>query len=448
MSYELLFRDRAEIERVQRDHFRATMALVAERHPHYRDVMAARGLSARDFAELDDLARLPLTTKDEYMRAPERFVLDTAGLDEEMRVVWDTMYTTGSTAGKPTPFISTAYDFYDILSLQRNMLLLRGVTREDVIANLFPLTRAPHGAWIRALHAAASLNVRTVAAMPGNPSPHLTVGNGLDEVVRIVERSRATVLWGVPSYLARVAERAAELQADFGPVRMLLVTGEGLTEAAREALVAGLARVGARAHVSISYGSTELQGGMIECTPGTGYHNPAPEQAHVDIVDPVTHASVPDGTPGLVVLTHLRRRGTLLLRYSLGDISTRTRERCPHCGAWTDRLTTMPRRVDALVKVKGMLVNPDVLVQALEATLGAQAFRAIVRKDGDGPIAPDVLEVRVAQTAPLDTARAAEIAARVQAAVSVTPRVVAVAPDALVDPSAAWKTKKFADQRG
>ena len=358
MSYELLFSDRAEIERVQRDHFRTTLALAAERHPHYRELFASRGLAAGDFAELADIARLPLTTKQEYMAAPERFVLDTAGLDEEMRVVWDTMYTTGSTAGKPTPFVSTAFDFYDILSLQRNMLLLRGVRRDDVIANLFPLTRAPHGAWIRALHAAASLSVRTVAAMPGNPSPHLHVGNATDEVVKIIESSRATILWGVPSYLARLAERAGELGADWRTVRMLFVTGEGLTEAARDALVAALARVGAQAKVSISYGSTELQGGMIECAPGAGYHNPAPEQALIEIVDPQTHAPLPDGEPGLVVLTHLRRRGTLLLRYSLGDISTRSRTRCPHCGAWTDRLTTMPRRVDALVKIKGICWPP------------------------------------------------------------------------------------------
>lgn len=447
MSYELLFRERAEIERVQRENLRATMALVAERHPYYRAILASRALGAVDFIEIADLAKLPLTTKVEYMRTPERFVLETAGLDEEMRIVWDTMYTTGSTAGTPTPFVSTSYDFYDILSLQRNMLKLRGVTADDVIANLFPLTRAPHGAWIRALHAAASLNIRVVAAMPGNPSPHLTVGNGLDEVVRIVARTRATILWGVPSYLARVAARAGELAADFSAVRMLFVTGEGLTEPARVALVDALASVGASAQVSISYGATELQGGMIECAPGTGYHNPAPEQALIELVDPATHAPVPDGTPGLVTLTHLRRRGTLLLRYSLGDVSTRTRERCPHCGAWTDRLTTMPRRADALVKVKGMLVNPDVLVQTLEAELGAQMFRAVVSKAGGGPLAPDVLEVRIAQADPLDPARAAAIAERVHAAIAVTPRVVAVAPDSLADPSAAWKTKKFVDTR-
>ncbi|UCE30536.1 MAG: hypothetical protein JSW68_10775, partial [Burkholderiales bacterium] len=242
MSYQLLFRDRAEIEHIQRENLRDTLALAAERHPYYRDLMRERGLAARDFAELADLARLPLTFKQQYMDAPERFVLDTSGLDEEMRIVWDTMYTTGSTAGRPTPFVSTTYDFYDNLALQRNMLLLRGVNRDDIIANLFPLTRAPHGAWNRALHAAASLSVRVVAAMPGHPSRFLQVGNGTDQVIAIVEASGATILWGVPSYLARLAERAGELGADWSKVRLLFVTGEGLTEAARSALVQSMAR--------------------------------------------------------------------------------------------------------------------------------------------------------------------------------------------------------------
>ncbi|UCE32143.1 MAG: hypothetical protein JSW68_04240, partial [Burkholderiales bacterium] len=206
---------------------------------------------------------------------------------------------------------------------------------------------------------------------------------------------------------------------------------------------------GAEAAVSISYGSTELQGGLVECAPGTGYHNPAPEQALIEIVDPATHAPVADGEPGLVVLTHLRRRGTLLLRYALGDVSSRTRERCPHCGAWTDRLTKMPRRVDALVKIKGTLVNPDVLVQALEGVLGAQAFRAVVLKDGTGPIAPDALEVRVAQPqgATLAPEHAEAIARAVHAAVSIMPRVVGVPAEALADPSAGWKSRKFVDAR-
>jgi phenylacetate-CoA ligase len=442
MSYELLFAGRAEIEEVQATYFAEMMDLVATRHPYYSAMLAGRDLRREDFGSLADLSRLPVTTKLAYMAAPEQFTLQTDGLAEEMRTVWDVMYTTGTSAGRPTPFVSTTYDFYRILELQRNMLRLRGVGADDVIANLFPVTRAPHGAWIRVLHAAASLNISVVSTMPGRPSEFFSVGNDTDEVVRIIARSRASVLWGVPSYIARVIERAIALGADFSAVRMVFVTGEGLGEAARSELVANLARVGAQAAISISYGSTETQGGMVECVAGAGYHNPAPDQIHIEMVDPQTQQPVADGEPGLVVITHLQRRGTVLIRYSLGDLSVRTREPCPHCGASTDRLIAMPRRADALVKVRGMLVNPAVLIEVLERELGARPF--LVSVEGGGTM--DLLRVRFAQTDAMPRVPE-QIGAKVREAIGVSAIVEVVPVEALVDPAGTWKMKKFVDQR-
>lgn len=448
MSQELLFAGRDVVEAAQESAFADMMDLVCERHPYYRDLLLQRGLVRADFRGLADLARLPVTSKSDYMREPERFVLQGEGLPEEMRTVWDTMYTTGSTSGRPTPFVSTSYDFYNILALQRNMLRLRGVTAADSIANLFPVTRTPHGAWIRALHAAAAFNIPVVATMPGNPSPYFDIGNDLDEVVRIVARHRATILWGVPSYMNRVVERATELGADFSAVRLVFVTGEAFSEAARGALLQALSRAGAsRAAISISYGATEMQGGMVECVPGAGYHNPVPDQVRIEVVDRDTHAPLPDGQPGLVLLTHLKRYGTVLLRYSLGDISARSRERCPHCGSSTERLMLMPRRADALVKIKGMLVNPEIMLETLEGELAGRAFQVVISSaDPGAPLSADVLTLHLA--GPRQDPLAERLALKVKDAVGVTPQVEFVATETLVDQSTSWKTKKFVDLRG
>lgn len=438
---ELLFASRAEIEAQQARRFAETMRRVAAGHAYYRRVLADRGLAAADFRSLDDLARLPLTRKEDYMREPDAFRLADASLPEEMRTVWDVMYTTGSSAGQPTPFVSTSYDFFRILELNRNMLRLRGVRGEDIIANLFPLTARPHGAFIRTMHAAASMNIRVAAALPGNPSPHFTLGHGLDEVVAIVARSRATILWGVPSYVRRVVARAEELGADFRPVRLAFVTGEGLGEPARAELTAALRRIGSPdAWVSISYGATEMQGGMVECAPGSGYHNPAPDQFHVAIVDPQSGAPVGDGESGLVTLTHLQRTGTVLLRYSLGDTSILSRERCAHCGSWTDRLVAMPRRADTLVKIKGTLVNPDVLVQAAESVLAGREFQFSIARGVQG----DVLTLKVSADA---AALAERLAQTVKQAAGVTPSVEVTDGAALADPSRGWKAKRVVDLR-
>jgi phenylacetate-CoA ligase len=210
---------------------------------------------------------------------------------------------------------------------------------------------------------------------------------------------------------------------------------------------AALAAAGAaRAQISISYGATELQGGLVECAPGTGFHNPLPAQMLFEVVDPVTQLPVPDGEPGWVVLSHLHRRGTVLLRYALGDTSVLTHEPCPHCGAVTDRLVQTPQRVDALLKIKGMLVNPAVVLQALDALLGATPYvvSVVPATPGQG-LAGDVMRLQTESQA--SDSLAQSLVQCVKQACGVTPQVQFVHAQTLMAQGASWKARKFVDLR-
>jgi len=446
--------DWAAIETARAALFGPTMDLVCRHHPRTRALMAQAGLTRADFRTPADLARLPVTTKADYAADPDACRLhlpdDDPAIPDEARTVWDVMYTTGSTSGRPTPFVSTSWDFLDILLLQRRMFALRDVRPDDRIANLFPLTRHPHGAFTRALHAAAAANLPVVSLLPGNPSPRFALGNDLDGVVDGLARTAPTILWGVPSYLRRVLARAAERGVALPSLRWAFVTGEGLSEGGREELTQRMRELGApAARVSISYGMTEIQGGLAECTPGSGYHNPLPEQIAFDVVDPVTHQAVPDGTPGLVLLSHLNRRGTVLLRFAVGDIVTRTREPCPHCGRVTERLLGQPRRADDLVKVRGMLVNPAAAVAAVETEPAVTDFRFTLAKESPAdPLSMDLLVLEVAAGAGAPPDLPARLTDRVKAAIGVTPQVRLVAAAALAPEAAgSWKAKRFVDLR-
>jgi len=437
----------AEIDAIRETNFAATMDALCRGHAALRDALAARKLTRADIRSLADLGRLPVTTKRDYADAPDRHRLRLDDLPDEMQTVWDVMYTTGSSSGRPTPFVSTTFDFYNILLLQRRMLEIRGVGPNDLIANLFPLTSRPHGAFIRVLHAGAAMNIPVVSALPGNPSPYFTLGNELDAVVDVLVRSAPTILWGVPSYMRRVLERARERQVKLPRVRLVFVTGEGVSEAGRDELLVRLRELGAPAPaVSVSYGMTEIQGGLVECRAGTGYHNPVPEQFYFEIVDPETHAPVPDGTPGLILLTHLHRRGTVLTRYAIGDITVRDRNPCPGCGRATDRFVAMPYRADDLVKIKGMLVNPAVAIAAVEADTGVVDFQLTAENtDPSSALAMDLLRLRVAPRSGAGPDLAARLAERVKRAVGVTPVVELVAAAELS--TGAWKAKRFVDLR-
>jgi phenylacetate-CoA ligase len=435
------------IAAARRTAFAATSALAATRHELTRRRMAAAGLSPADLAAPEDLARLPLTTKAELTAEPEAARLDLEGLDlpEAERTVWDVMHTTGSSGGRPTPFVSTTSDFWDILLLQRRMLEIRGVGAGDSIANLFPLTLHPHGAFLRVLHAAAALHIPVTSALPGQPGAGFPAGQALDQVVETLTRTRPSILWGVPSYLRRVVARAAELGQDLPRLRFVFVTGEGLSEEGRAELRARLAAIGAgAAMISASYGMTEIQGGLVECAEGSGFHNPHPEALLFDVVDPASGAPLPEGEPGLIVLSHLRRRGTLLLRYAVGDVGVLSRARCPHCGRWTERILGAPRRADALLKIRGMLVDPDHAVAAVEGAGAVRDFRFEVTREG--VLGMDAFLLRVAPEPGAGEGLAALLAARVKQATGVTP-TVEIVPEAALQ-GASWKAKRFLDRRG
>jgi phenylacetate-CoA ligase len=447
---KMLRQSSAELAKVRDALFAATLDRVFAAHPYYRNAFAAAGIDRGDIGSLADLARLPITTKQDYMAQPADFQLRAEdATDGNETVIWDVMYTTGS-SGIPAPFVSTVYDFVNILAINRNMLRLRGVTDKDSILNLFPLTRYPHGAFIRVLHAAAAYNIPVVSALPGRANPRQPeLSHDNDEVIGIAVRARPTILWGVPSYIRRLIGRAAELGAQLPSVRLVFVTGEGFGEEARVDLIGRLKRLGAETPwVSVSYGATEMQGGLVECAHGSGYHNPAPDQFLFEAVDPKTKQPVADGDEGLILLTHLDRRGTVMLRYSLGDMARLTNERCPHCGALTERIVSLPRRIDNLVKIKGMLVNPQVLVDAIRGEPALLDFQAVVDKEiPSDPLSMDRLRLRVVPTASAPAGLDAELAQRVQRAVGVTPVVEQTTADDPLLAGRGWKAQPIVDLR-
>ena len=437
----------AAIRAVQEANFATTMDRIFAGHAYYREVFAREGLVRADFRSLDDLHRIPPTRKTDYLDRHQDFVLSVQDGALEERVVWETLYTTGST-GTPTPFVSTSHDFFNILTTYRRMLTMRGIGQGDVLANLYPVTQYPQGAYIRVMNAASALHIPVIAMLPGRPSPSFRHGSGREDVAKALAAHGVTTIWGVPSYVRLVLRTAAELGLSLPRLRHLLVSGEELPEAGRANLVEAAAALGATATVRSSYGATEMQGGFVECTPGSGYHNPAPEEFWIDILDPKTNAPLPDGEEGLVALTHLNRRGTVLLRYLIGDVAIRSRAPCPHCGATVDRIVSNPRRADSFIKVKGMLVNPALLDRAMAADPQVLDYQFRLRRSDEAdPFSMDELELAASVAPGTPEAHDAVLAEAVKHAIGVTPRIARVTHDELVDPGRAWKAKRFVDLR-
>ncbi|WP_433045793.1 phenylacetate--CoA ligase family protein [Dactylosporangium sp. CS-033363] len=372
---------------------------------------------------------------------PEAFRLEADGSPE--RQLWDVAYTSGSTSA-PAPIYQSAYDFHAILFAQVRMAEIRGMRGDDRIANLYPLTPQPHGAWTRANHAAAVLGATVVCGMSG-ASPWFDVTRRLPEVADLLVATRPTVLWGVPSYVRRVVDEVLRRGGTLPDVRMLAISGEAVTPAMAAQLAGLLAAAGAPdVVISNSLGASELQYGLVECVAGAGFHNPVPELLHLDAVDE-DGLPVPPGSPGAFVMTHLGRQGTVLVRYLLGDRVEVDHGPCPHCGRLGGRVVAHHGRSGRSLKIKGQLVDTTVLESTIAAVPGVSDHRSVVRRcDPADPLSGDEL---VVQVAPLSGFDAARVAAAVKLATRVTPAVEVTTADSLFPPDERMKPRRFVDER-
>lgn len=446
-------RNRARLATAQEAFFLETIRLCFRGHPYYRELFRRRGLRVEDFQSLDDLGRLPLTGKADFMTQPERFRLRLApGPDvrPEEQTVWQCIYTTGST-GAPAPFYDTTHDHFSRIHQMKRACEIAGLRPQDVVLNLFPLTAVPHQGFLSALWGPFSLGAPVVAALGGRPYPGFPVHNDLDRVVDLAERRRVTVLWGISTYVRRVILRAQERGKDLSAVRLVFAMGEPCPRGMREDLRQRLGATGAEAATILSgYGFTEVQGPAMECVEMGGYHLPTPAHYRFEILDPATLDAVPEGAEGLVVISHLNRRGTVLLRYMVGDVCALTHQTCPHCGRSEPRFVGRPRRVDNLVKVKGTLVNLALLQDALselqpEGLLEYQVVLA--HEDAEDPYSADSLVIRLACAEGQRVWLPPRVASLVRRVTEVTPRLEWVPLETFHDQAALYKFRRFVDER-
>ena len=428
---------------------RRTLAAVAAAHPFYRARFHALGLRPEDIRSVDDLQALPLTHKDDYISDPEAFRLRPddlpADFSAEERVLWDVAYTTGTTSGRPSPFYNTAHDAYAIWDQARRCNAAEGLTSADRVANLYPLAGFPTGAFLSVVRSTMIAGLPVVHGLTGAANSEFKVRNSLAEAVDTVARFRPTVLWGVPSFIRRFLDEACRRDADLSEVRLVLTSGEPVPATLRATSREQLARLGARAiEIRARYAFTEMQGGLVQCADEAAPQNLCPDLYHLEVVEPATGRPLADGESGALAITHLHRRGTVLLRYLVGDIVALSRTPCPICGREGERVVATPRRTGSLVKCRGMLVNTDVILDTLSAMAGSAQFQ-VVFAAASGPEAMERLVIRIERDA--DASVEAEVVRRVRAAVSLRPEVEFVARGSLYDPERAIKAKRILDLR-
>jgi phenylacetate-CoA ligase len=396
---------------------------------HYRELFRQLKLTAADFRSLDDLRRLPFTSKADllntpdnpqkardFLLVPDRNVLSRRpstilrallrgrkavadGFENEFRPIFLTS-TTGRSAD-PVPFLYTNHDLANLQLAGERVFGVCGARREDKLLNMFPY--APHLAFWLTHYGSTAFGVFTASTGGGKVM-------GTEGQLRFLRKIRPDVLIGIPTFVYHVLHQAADEGVRCENLRRIVLGGEKVPDGMRLKLRNLALELGAREiDVVTTYGFTEAKMAFAECpvpvdqTP-SGYHL-YPDLGVVEVVDPKTGDPVPNGQPGEIVFTPLDSRGTVVLRYRTGDYidGGLTYEACPHCGRQMPRLAGKISRSSAfkevqLDKIKGTLVDFNELEHVLDDAPNVGAWQIELRKLHDDPLEVDELVLHVQKT--------------------------------------------------
>ena len=218
-----------ELRPVQEERFARQMDLVFQAHPRYSALFKEMGLARPDIKGLDDLPKIPLTRKEDYIARPDDYRLRmdlVEGAPQDQRILWDIIYTAGSTSD-PARFYDTCYDHYARISQLKRTAEIAGIGPEDTVINLFPLTAMPHQGFLSVLWGAQAVGAKMISGFGGSFDAGFGLIRRSAEAIEMIVNHRVTVLWGIGFFLRRLIMRAQEMGADLSSVRLGPAHGRG-----------------------------------------------------------------------------------------------------------------------------------------------------------------------------------------------------------------------------
>jgi phenylacetate-CoA ligase len=421
--------------------------------PYYREMFREHGMSADLIGSLDDLRKIPFTSKADLLNTPSNpqrakdflitpdqrqlsrrpglvlraLVRGRSRVQQELESEYRPLLLTTTTgrSADPVPFLFTRHDLVNLATTGRRLFEVCGARREWKLLNMFPY--APHLAFWQTHYGAESFGVFMVSTGGGKVL-------GTEGQLRFIRKIQPDVLIGMPTFVYHVLHEAAETGLRCEPLKRIVLGGEKVPAGMKRKLVALAGELGTHSvDVVATYGFTEGKMAFAECPrsleePSCGYHL-YPDLGLFEVIDPVTGEVQPPESPGELVFTPLDARGTVVLRYRTGDLidGGLTYARCPGCGRCVPRLVgNISRRTEVrelrVDKLKGTLVDFNELEHILDDCAEVKAWQIELRKRHDDPLEMDELILHVSAPSGLAVSQLAqELSERVAARAEIHP---------------------------
>ena len=315
----------------------------------YREKMQAIGMNPNDIRTLQDVAKVPLTTKQD-LRVQYPFKLLATPMRDIVRI-----HASSGTTGQP---ITAGYTKNDLDMWAENMariIVAAGGSKDDIVQIAFGYTLFT-GAF--GLHAGwEKVGAAVIPISSGNTERQLNIMRDFGTTALVATPSYAL-------YIAEVAEKLGILQDIH--LRIGLFGAEASTEEMRKELENRFGGI----QVTENYGLTELLGPGIagECQCKCGMHVNE-DHFYPEIINPDTLEVLPYGQQGELVLSTLTKEGQPTLRYRTRDITRLICEPCS-CGRKRIRIEKIKGRSDDMLIIRGVNVFPSQIESVLVGMQG------------------------------------------------------------------------------
>lgn len=355
--------NRNEMQGIQSKRLIETVQRIYHNVPGYRFKMQKAGLSPSDIKSVDDIRKLPFTTKED-LRDHYPFGMFTVPMSEIVRI-----HASSGTTGRPTVVGYTRKDLNIWAEVVTRTLVMAGVHRNDVVQVAYGYGLFTGGLGIH--YGTENLGATVIPISGGNTQKQ----------IQLMQDFGTTVIACTPSY----ALHLAEVMSDMGisPNELQLKTGifgaEPWSENMRKE-IEGKLKIKA---IDI-YGLSEVIGPGVscECEFQAGMHI---NEDHFipEIIDPETLQPITPGEFGELVFSTVSKEGIPLLRYRTRDLTRLIYDKC-NCGRTLVRMEKCKGRSDDMLIIRGVNVFPSQIESILlEMSETQPHYLLIVEREGN-----------------------------------------------------------------
>ena len=354
---------REDLEAIILRRLKTTIDRIYANVPFYRKKFEENGITPNDIQSLEDLKRIPFTTKED-LRDNYTFGMFAVPMDNVVRI-----HVSSGTTGKPTVVGYTARDINTWAELMARSLAAGGATREDIIHNAYGYGLFTGGLGIH--YGAEKLGASVIPVSGGNTKRQIV----------IMKDFGPTILTATPSYALHLGEVADEMGVSFKDFKFKfgIFGAEPWSEKMREEIEKKLNLTA----VDI-YGLSEVigPGVSIECYEAKNGLHIFEDHFIPEIINPATGEVLPYGETGELVFTTITKEAFPVIRYRTRDITSLNPEPCI-CGRTHVRMNKISGRTDDMLIIRGVNVFPSQIEGVLmEMDYVEPYYQLVVDREG------------------------------------------------------------------